>query len=105
MVSKMTAMLHVQTDRCEKLQAKMEEVQEVAKVREQEYLSLKKSYYDLQDMLRMQERQLDERVFKLVARTTFSSGRALVRGNAHAVQRLSTSWRSGRASTHVQQVF
>ena len=29
----------------------MEEVQEVAKVREQEYLSLKKSYYDLQDML------------------------------------------------------
>ena len=61
MVSKMTAMLHVQTDRCEKLQAKMEEVQEVAKVREQEYLSLKKSYYDLQDMLRMQERQLDER--------------------------------------------
>ena len=61
MVSKMTAMLHVQTDRCEKLQTKMDEVQEVAKVREQEYLSLKKSYYDLQDMLRMQERQLDER--------------------------------------------
>ena len=61
MVSKMTAKLNIQTNRCEKLQTKMEEVQEIAAERDEEYNQLKTAYHNLQDTVKQYERQLNER--------------------------------------------